>query len=149
MCSPAAGRASAGAARARGAGRGLRPAVLPRSLHARVVEDERHVVLVDGWRAARDGRVRVVVVVPRLARGRARRLQRDGLVVPQSSTALAALDDGHEALPVLLVKERVQDRIDARVGRAEPLRQRRHDREHVLLPLLDRAAELDPREDQV
>lgn len=42
----------------------------------------------------------------------------EGRVVAQVAAARAALDDGHKAAPVLLVEERVQDGVDARVGRA-------------------------------
>jgi len=114
------------------------------------VEYVRHVRLLTGLPFG----VRVVIsdVVRRrlaatVATGRRRVLQ--VLIVPQGAAAPAALEHGGEAAPELPVEERVQHRIDAAVGRAQPLCDRRGNRKEVLFPRHQPAAQLDPGEYRV
>jgi len=71
------------------------------------------------------------------------------LVVPEGAAAPAALEHRGEAAPELAVEERVQHRVDAAVGRAQPLGDGRGHRKEVLLPRHQPAAELDPGEYRV
>ena len=125
------------------------------SLDAGVVEYVRDVaLLVDrGPVESPPGRrvVVVVVVVVHVVRGlphaRGRGHHCHCLVVPDLAAAAAALQNCDEASPILFVEEGVEDRIDARVARPQPLGDRRGYGDDLVLPLL--VAQLDHGEDHV
>lgn len=66
----------------------------------------------------------------------------DRLVVAQLAAALAALEDGDEAAAVLFVEKDVDEGIDGRVARAEPLRDGRRYPQHLVLPFRRLATQL-------
>ena len=111
-------------------------------------------LLVDRWAVeGPSGRrvVVVVVVVVHVVRGLShaggRGHHRHRLVIPDLAAAAAALQNRDEASPILFVEEGVEDRIDARVARSQPLGDRRCYGDDLVLPLL--VAQLDHSEDDV
>lgn len=116
------------------------------SLNSGVVEDVR-----DGRvlrrRPPRGGVVVVVNVIGGLSD--AGTGQRHGLVVPQAAAAAARTQDGCESASELVVEEGVQERVDARIGSTEPLRQRRRHRQRLPFPRGQSAAQLYAGEDGV
>lgn len=94
------------------------------------------------------GRI-VVVKMRRFSHARRRGHHSDRFVIMQPAAASATLYDGHKTAPEFLIEERVQNGIDAGVGGAQPLCDRRGNRQNIVLPGLDLAAQLDPGEDHV
>ena len=122
------------------------------NLNAGVIEYVGNVALLVHRRPVeRSSGRRVVVVVVDVVRGLphagGRGHHGHRLVVPDLAAAASALEDRDEATTVFLVEESVEDRVDAGVTGAEPLGDRRGDRQDLVLPLV--TAEFDHREDHV
>lgn len=91
----------------------------------------------------------VVDVIGGLSHARRGGHHRDGLVIPELAAAPTALENGDEATSVLLIEEGVEDRIYAGIASAQPLGDRRGDRQDLVFPLYDVATQLDHGEDHV
>ena len=121
-------------------------ASISRTLDTRIVVDVRNRGVLEGYFPSR----RVVVVeMRRFAHARRRTHHRHSFVVPQPPAALPTLDDGDETPTKLLIKESVQNRVDARVGGTQPLRDGCSNGQNLLLPALYVSTELNPGENHV
>lgn len=123
-------------------------------LHAGVVEYVRDVaVLVNRRPMPGASRRRIVVVVVDVVGGfsHARRggHHRDGLVISELAAAPTALEDGDEAASILLVEKGIEDRIYAGIAGAQPLGDRRSDRQDLVFSLYEVTAQLDHGKDHV